>query len=302
MSIFDIEEKKKKEPEQPEKGRGIELECEEPTRTVSSGSTTNYEVTLRSLAEKEEPILIKIDLVYSEADRTGMPEWVVQVRELLKETWDITLTRETQKEIILKKGEEKKFTLSVVAPRGPEYGDHLDIVLGASSIIDPALRSTVTITTTVRQSIFAVKTSIGHERSVADSIASRAKSRGSGIFSVLSPATLRGYVLVESINPDRLQDIVKGIRRARGIVTGETTFEEIDHFLTPKPLVSGIVEGDIVELISGPFKGEKARVQQIDESKEEITVELFEAMVPIPVTVKGDNVRVLQKEEREEGR
>jgi transcriptional antiterminator NusG len=60
--------------------------------------------------------------------------------------------------------------------------------------------------------------------------------------------------------------------------------------------VSGIVEGDIVELIAGPFKGEKARVQQIDENKEEITVELFEAMVPIPVTIRGDHVRVLEKE------
>jgi transcriptional antiterminator NusG len=36
----------------------------------------------------------------------------------------------------------------------------------------------------------------------------------------------------------------------------------------------------------------------IDEGKEEITVELFEAMVPIPVTVRGDSVRVLEKEER----
>jgi transcriptional antiterminator NusG len=56
------------------------------------------------------------------------------------------------------------------------------------------------------------------------------------------------------------------------------------------------MEGDVIELIAGPFKGEKARVQKIDESKEEITVELFEAMVPIPVTVRGDHVRVLEKD------
>ena len=55
-------------------------------------------------------------------------------------------------------------------------------------------------------------------------------------------------------------------------------------------------EGNIVEVISGPFKGEKARVQRIDQAKEEVTVELFEAMVPIPITVRGDHVRVLEKE------
>ena len=66
--------------------------------------------------------------------------------------------------------------------------------------------------------------------------------------------------------------------------------------LTPLSTVVGIVEGDLVELVNGPFKGEKARVQQIDQAKEEITVELIEAMVPIPVTVKGDSVRVIEKE------
>jgi transcriptional antiterminator NusG len=56
----------------------------------------------------------------------------------------------------------------------------------------------------------------------------------------------------------------------------------------------------MVELISGPFKGEKARVVRVDIKKEEITVELFEATVPIPVTVRGDSIKVLQKEEAED--
>ena len=122
------------------------------------------------------------------------------------------------------------------------------------------------------------------------------------MFSILVPANFRGYVYVESMNPDRLEEVVRGLRRARGVVKGEgestgIAFSEIEAYLTPKPIVSGIMEGDIVELVAGPFKGEKARVMKIDETKEEITVELFEAMVRIPVTVRGDSVRVLQKEE-----
>ena len=58
--------------------------------------------------------------------------------------------------------------------------------------------------------------------------------------------------------------------------------------------------GDIIELTSGPFRGERARIIRIDEGKEEITVELFEATVPIPVTVRGDFVKVIQKKEKEE--
>ncbi|MFB6138155.1 MAG: KOW motif-containing protein, partial [Halobacteriaceae archaeon] len=49
---------------------------------------------------------------------------------------------------------------------------------------------------------------------------------------------------------------------------------------------------------AGPFKGEKAQVQRIDEGKDQVTVELYEATVPIPVTVRGDQIRVLDSEER----
>jgi transcriptional antiterminator NusG len=145
--------------------------------------------------------------------------------------------------------------------------------------------------------IFAIKTAIGHEKMVADRISSRARKRKFSVHSLLSPTKLRGYVLVECVNNrDAVKDLIKGLEHVRNVVDGETTLDEIEHFLTPKPLVFGIMEGDIVEIISGPFKGEKAKVQQIDESKEEITVELFEAMVSIPVTIRGDHVRVLEKE------
>jgi len=148
-----------------------------------------------------------------------------------------------------------------------------------------------------RSSIYAVKTAIGHEKMVANGLERRARVKNVDIYSILSPTKLRGYVLLEGkSNKDELNTLIKGLQHAKRIVEGFSEIDEILHFLTPKPLVSGIAEGDIVEIISGPFKGEKAKVQKIDEAKEEITVELFEAMVSIPVTIRGDNVRVLEKE------
>ena len=63
-----------------------------------------------------------------------------------------------------------------------------------------------------------------------------------------------------------------------------------------------IQKNDVVEIISGPFKGENAKVQRIDQIKEEVIVELLEAAVPIPITVKLDSVKVIrrEKEEKEE--
>lgn len=154
---------------------------------------------------------------------------------------------------------------------------------------------TVTITDEMRSGIYALKTTINQEKAVGDTIAYKAKKHAVGVVAVLSPPELRGYVLIEAFDRDALEKLIKGVPHARGLVQGETALSEVEHFLTPKPAVAGIAEGDIVELVAGPFKGERARVQRIDAAKEEITVELFEAMVPIPVTVRGDNVRVLQK-------
>jgi transcriptional antiterminator NusG len=107
---------------------------------------------------------------------------------------------------------------------------------------------------------------------------------------------LKGYVLVESPAPEIVDQAIQGIPHARSVINGASNIGEVEHFLSPKPAVIGIKEGAIIELISGPFKGEKARVKRVDVAKEEITLELFEAMVPIPITVRGDHVRVLSKD------
>jgi len=156
--------------------------------------------------------------------------------------------------------------------------------------------------------IYTIKTTIGQERNVADAIEVRAHDKGE-IVSILSPMGLRGYIFLEGYDPRIIESLIYGIKHCRGIVKrrvhqdgrsveeyGTTPLREIEPFLTPKPLTTGINQGDIVELVAGPFKGERGRVKAIDTEKEEITVELIEALVPIPVTVRGDHVRVLEKE------
>jgi transcriptional antiterminator NusG len=242
-------------------------------------------------------VAVKVDTIFA-ATEEGAPEWFVKLYDPVGVVWENTPSADQTSERVfdVMPGHEKTFTLKITSPTGARYGDKITVLINSFLKENPSVADVATLQATARQSVLAVKTSIGHEKTVADSIASRAKPKPIGVFAILSPATIRGYVFVEAMNTDTLRDVVKGVRRTRGIVKGETSFAEIEHFLTPKPIVSGIIEGDIVELIAGPFKGEKARVQKIDESKEEITVELFEAMVPIPVTIRGDHVRVLEKE------
>ena len=61
-----------------------------------------------------------------------------------------------------------------------------------------------------------------------------------------------------------------------------------------------IKDGDLVEILSEPFKKEKAKVLRIDKQKGEVVVSLLGAVVPLPVTIKLDNVKVIRREEGEE--
>jgi transcriptional antiterminator NusG len=143
--------------------------------------------------------------------------------------------------------------------------------------------------------IFAVKTTASQEQTVADMIMNREET---AVHAALAPDSLTSYVMVEADDYSVFERILDEIPHARGVVEGKSSIAEVEHFLSPKPDVEGIAEGDIVELIAGPFKGEKAQVQRIDEGKDQVTVELYEATVPIPVTVRGDQIRVLDSDER----
>lgn len=148
--------------------------------------------------------------------------------------------------------------------------------------------------------IYAIKVTVNQELAVANMVERAIRSRNRdehGIMTILVTENLKGYVLIEASFPDILEQITQNIPHARGLVKGSMNLKEIEHFLTPKPSVSGLTEGSIIEIISGPFKGERARIKRVDEAHEEITIELFEAMVPIPITIRGDSVRVLSKEE-----
>ena len=288
--------------ERPAPGRyGVKLELAEEKVSLTAGQAKDYAVVVTNTGTEDDAIVFRLDLVYN-SEVPEPPEWIIKVWGIEEKVWDITFTKVTEKEFMLIPEGQREITLTITCPKGARFGDRLNVVVNAISRGDPTAFDAKTLSFTARQAVVAVKSSIGHERAVADSIFARAKAKDLGIFAILAPANLRGYVFVESMNPDRLEELVRGVRRARGVVKGRgeektIAFSDIDLYLAPKPIVSGIMEGDIVELVAGPFKGEKARVMKIDETKEEITVELFEAMVRIPVTVRGDHVRVLQKEE-----
>jgi len=105
---------------------------------------------------------------------------------------------------------------------------------------------------------------------------------------------------MEAKNKLSAEQALGGVPYARGVLPHEIPYPEIEHMLEQVKVEMNIRKNDIVEIISGAFKREQAKVIRINKQKEEIVVELLEAAVPIPITVKMDAVKVIRRESEEE--
>lgn len=128
-------------------------------------------------------------------------------------------------------------------------------------------------------------------------IAERAQKKNLNVFSVLRPHGLRGYILLEAEDRESAEESAFDLPYVKGIIGKTINYEEIKNMIEPSATTISIKEGDIVEMISEPFKKEKAKVIRIDKQKEEVVVSLLGAVVPLPVTVKLDNVKVIRRED-----
>ena len=148
--------------------------------------------------------------------------------------------------------------------------------------------------------IFIIKVTTNKEERVVDMIADRVQKKNLNVFSVLRPHGLRGYILLEAEDRESAEEAAFDLPYVKGIIGKTINYEEIKNMIEPSATTISIKEGDIVEIISEPFKKEKAKVIRIDKQKEEVVVSLLGAVVPLPVTVKLDNVKVIRREEENE--
>jgi transcriptional antiterminator NusG len=142
--------------------------------------------------------------------------------------------------------------------------------------------------------IYTVKTVVGRENITAELIAAKAKSEGLHIDALVHPEEIKGYVFVEGDISD-LEKSVQNIPHVRGLIKTPVSIKDIKRFLKPREVEIELDVGDIVEVIGGPFKGERGKVVRYNKIKRECTIELVEVTVPIPLTVSVDLVKVLEK-------
>lgn len=142
--------------------------------------------------------------------------------------------------------------------------------------------------------IWTLRATIGQEKAIAKHIRKKIETKEIGVWSLLIPETLRGYIFIEAETIENIDKAIIGIPHVRSRVVGEVEIKELESFLVPKPTIEGLHINDIIEIISGPFKGSRAKINRIDVGREEVTVELLDSQIPIPIKLHSDFCKVIE--------
>ncbi|MFZ5954964.1 MAG: transcription elongation factor Spt5 [Nanoarchaeota archaeon] len=148
--------------------------------------------------------------------------------------------------------------------------------------------------------IFAVKVTTNKEDKALDMIADKILKKNLNIYTLARPNGLRGYVFIESPDKENAEEAVFNLPYVKGILPKVLAYDDVKSMLEPITADVKIEKNDIVEIVAEPFKKEKAKVIRVDKTKGEVVVALLGAVVPIPTTVKIDNVRVIRREDEQD--
>ncbi|MEM2974414.1 MAG: transcription elongation factor Spt5 [Candidatus Micrarchaeia archaeon] len=145
--------------------------------------------------------------------------------------------------------------------------------------------------------LFSYRVTTGQEHIVMEMLVNKIKKNPEGTSAVFIFPDVKGYMFIETIDISHARKLAQGIPSIKGVLAKEVPLDEIVKLGEARVQVIPVAKGDIVEFTSGPFKGERAKVIKVDETKDTITVELTDVAVPVPVTTKSGTVKLIQKAE-----
>ena len=142
---------------------------------------------------------------------------------------------------------------------------------------------------------FIVRVTASQEKITSDILQNKVAKGNTDIHAIIMPFGMRGYIIVEAASEIACRDLILNEPHVKGMLSKSLEESDLDKMLSAKQTAQEISVNDTVEFFVGPFKGYKAKVIKIDSGKDEITVELMDVAVPIPVTTKANMARIIQK-------
>ena len=141
--------------------------------------------------------------------------------------------------------------------------------------------------------IYLFRAKKGQEKSLAKLADLKGSKKDSGVYAVLLSEAHKGYAFVEGYSQMKVETSLAGVKplSARAVGTGEVPIEELAGLLNPRPAIEGLEIGAIVQIVDGPFKGLKAKLTRVEDSSQDITVEVLESSMTLPIRIHADYVK-----------
>jgi len=153
-----------------------------------------------------------------------------------------------------------------------------------------------------KTTIFAVRTTIGQEKSVLQNVFNRLKVLNPfpDLKCIMIAEELRGYVFIEAIHQRDVMITIAGMRHIKGKIVGSISLDSISHVISPRKVTEILEEGDIVEIVSGIFASQRASVIRMPKegAKEEVTLRLLDSDSAISIKIHGDFLKLVEKGEK----
>jgi len=146
-----------------------------------------------------------------------------------------------------------------------------------------------------KTTFFLIRTTAKQEQNVAILLEKKVKTQSLEIYSIIIQPELKGYLIIEAQKSSVVDNAIRDIPNVRRRVQGTMTLEDVERAIKPKDLIEGLIPGDMVEVIAGPFQGIKAQVVQVDRERKELVLNILESAYPLKVTVSGDYVKPIKK-------
>src|SRR4030042_2617555 len=122
--------------------------------------------------------------------------------------------------------------------------------------------------------IYALRTTSGREEIVMDMVVSRVGADGLDVKAVIHPAELKGYIFIEGSTAD-IHKALRGVMHTKGLIEKPVKIGDIQQFMQTEKTETKVDEEDVVEIMGGPFKGERGKIKRIDKTKNEGPIELL---------------------------
>lgn len=138
---------------------------------------------------------------------------------------------------------------------------------------------------------YAIEVWNSFEQTAIDLLTEKSKLMNLGVKNIFQIEGLRGYIFAKAKDKRNVDELIKGMKYVRQRVKEPVNYDEVVKFIEDRHVEPDLVDGTVVEVVAGPFKGMQALVLDVNPKKEEVKIQLIDSAFEMSLTVHENYVR-----------